>query len=108
MVVQNPHNGRIYAMQGGFDSRLSAFNRATQAKRQPGSTIKPFVYAAALDNGMTPASIVVDGPFCVFPSVQLGQKCFRNYSGRSAGAQTQIGRAPSELQSPMRISHSVF
>src|SRR3546814_5766031 len=84
MVVQNPHNGRIYAMQGGFDSRLSAFNRATQAKRQPGSTIKPFVYAAALDNGMTPASIVVDGPFCVFQSVQLGQKCFRNYSGRSA------------------------
>src|SRR3546814_279803 len=88
MVVQNPHNGRIYAMQGGFDSRLSAFNRATQAKRQPGSTIKPFVYAAALDNGMTPASIVVDGPFCVFQSVQLGQKCFSNYSGRSAGAQT--------------------
>src|SRR3546814_2253194 len=60
MVVQNPHNGRIYAMQGGFDSRLTAFNRATQAKQQPGSTIKPFVYPAALDNGMTPASIVVE------------------------------------------------
>jgi penicillin-binding protein 1A len=88
MVVENPHNGRIYAMQGGFDSRLSSFNRATQAERQPGSTIKPFVYAAALDHGMTPASIIVDGPFCVFQSVRLGQKCFRNFSGRGAGPQT--------------------
>lgn len=88
LVIQNPHNGRIYAMQGGFDSRLSSFNRATQAMRQPGSTIKPFVYAAALDNGMTPASIVVDGPFCVFQSARLGQKCFRNFSGSSAGPQT--------------------
>src|SRR3546814_14819013 len=103
MVVQNPHNGRIYAMQGGFDSRLSAFNRATQAKRQPGSTIKPFVYAAALDNGMTPASIVVDGPFCVFQSVQLVQKCFRHYSVRSPGAQTlPWGGAPSPHPVPVR------
>lgn len=88
MIVENPHNGRIYAMQGGFDSRLSSFNRATQAERQPGSTIKPFVYAAALDHGMTPASIIVDGPFCVFQSVRLGQKCFRNFSGKNAGPQT--------------------
>lgn len=88
MVIENPHNGRIHAMQGGFDSRLSSFNRATQAERQPGSTIKPFVYAAALDSGMTPASIIVDGPFCVFQSVRLGQKCFRNFSGKNAGPQT--------------------
>ena len=57
--------GRILAMQGGFDARLSDFNRATQAMRQPGSTFKPIVYSAALDNGMTPASIIIDGPFCV-------------------------------------------
>ena len=88
MVVQNPHTGQILAMQGGFDSRGSSFNRATQAQRQPGSTFKPFVYAAALDNGMTPASIVIDGPFCVFQSDRLGQKCFRNFSGANAGQQT--------------------
>jgi penicillin-binding protein 1A len=88
MVVEDPHTGRILAMQGGFDARGASFNRATQALRQPGSTFKPFVYAAALDNGMTPASIVVDGPFCVFQSVRLGNKCFRNFSGGSAGPQT--------------------
>ena len=57
-------SGRILAMQGGFDVRGSDFNRATQALRQPGSTFKPIVYSAALDNGMTPASIIIDGPFC--------------------------------------------
>jgi penicillin-binding protein 1A len=88
MVVENPHSGQILAMQGGFDSRGSSFNRATQAMRQPGSTFKPFVYAAALDNGMTPASIVIDGPFCVYQSARLGQKCFRNFSGENAGQQT--------------------
>tara|TARA_R110000782_G_scaffold78293_5_gene156080 strand:+ start:72192 stop:74738 length:2547 start_codon:yes stop_codon:yes gene_type:complete len=88
MVVQGTRTGRIYAMQGGFDSRLSSYNRATQAERQPGSTIKPFVYAAALDNGMTPASIIVDGPFCVWQSARLGQKCFRNFGGGGAGPQT--------------------
>lgn len=89
MVVQNPHNGRIMAMQGGFDSRISSFNRATQADRQPGSTIKPFVYATALDQGMTPATQIIDGTFCVYQSASLGQKCFRNFgNSRGAGAQT--------------------
>ncbi|RJG55798.1 penicillin-binding protein [Sphingobium terrigena] len=88
MVVEEVHSGRIRAMQGGFDSRLSSYNRATQALRQPGSTIKPFVYAAALDGGMTPASIIVDGPLCVYQGAGLGQKCFRNFSGGSAGPQT--------------------
>ena len=89
MLVQNPHNGRIMAMQGGFDYRISSFNRATQAMRQPGSTIKPFVYAAALDQGMTPATVIVDGTFCVYQSAALGRKCFRNFGGaRGAGPQT--------------------
>ena len=88
MVVQNPHTGQILAMQGGFDSRLHAFNNATQAQRQPGSTIKPFVYASALEHGMTPATIIVDGPFCVYQSAALGNKCFRNFSGGNAGPQT--------------------
>lgn len=85
MVVQSPHSGRVYAMQGGFDVRLSPFNRATQAQRQPGSTIKPFVYATALDNGMTPATLIVDGSFCVYQGASLGNKCFRNF-GNAGGS----------------------
>jgi len=87
MVVESPHSGRVYAMQGGFDVRLSSFNRATQAERQPGSTIKPFVYATALDNGMTPATMIVDGPFCVYQGANLGNKCFRNYGGAGGSGQ---------------------
>jgi len=80
-LVEEPTTGRILAMQGGFDSRVQAFNRTTQAMRQPGSTIKPIVYAAALQAGLTPASIIVDGPFCVYQGARLGQKCFRNFGG---------------------------
>ena len=61
-VAMDPQTGRVLAMQGGFSYQASSFNRATQAMRQPGSAFKPFVYAAALDNGYTPASIVVDAP----------------------------------------------
>ncbi len=89
MVVQNPLNGRVLAVQGGFDSRLSSFNRATQAMRQPGSTIKPFVYATAIDQGMSPSSIILDAPFCVYQSAALGRKCFRNFGGAGgAGPRT--------------------
>ena len=88
MVVEEPSTGRVLAMVGGFDSRGSSFNRATQAMRQPGSSFKPFVYAAGLDNGMTPASIVADAPYCVYQSAKLGRKCFRNFGGGYAGAQT--------------------
>jgi penicillin-binding protein 1A len=85
LMIEGVRSGRIYAMQGGFDSRLSSYNRVTQAERQPGSTIKPFVYASALDNGMTPASIIIDGAFCIYQSASLGQKCFRNF-GNEGGA----------------------
>jgi penicillin-binding protein 1A len=88
MVVENPHTGQVLAMQGGFDSRIASYNRATQAERQPGSSFKPFVYAAALDGGMTPASIIIDGPFCVFQSARLGEKCFRNFTGGGSGPHT--------------------
>ena len=87
-VAEDPHSGRVLAMVGGFDARASSFNRATQALRQPGSTFKPIVYATALDNGFTPASIVVDAPYCVFQTRSLGTKCFRNFGGGYAGAQT--------------------
>ena len=88
-LVEEPGTGRVLAMQGGFDIRLGSFNRATQAERQPGSTIKPIVYSAALESGMTPASIIVDGPFCVYQGAHLGQKCFRNFANmRAAGPKT--------------------
>lgn len=85
MVVENPRLGRVLAMAGGFDAGLGSFNRATQALRQPGSTIKPFVYATALDYGMTPATMVPDQSFCVYQGAGLGQKCFRNFDMRGAG-----------------------
>ncbi|HYD11676.1 MAG TPA: PBP1A family penicillin-binding protein [Allosphingosinicella sp.] len=81
-VAEEVQSGRVLAMQGGWDVRGSGFNRATQALRQPGSTFKPIVYSAALDAGMTPASIIIDGPFCA------NNKCFRNFSGGYAGPQT--------------------
>ena len=62
MVVMAPSNGRVLAMVGGFSFDQSQFNRATQAYRQPGSSFKPIVYSAALDNGYTPSTVVVDAP----------------------------------------------
>lgn len=61
-MAMDVNTGRVFAMQGGFSYMDSVFNRATQATRQPGSSFKPFVYAAALDSGFTPATIVVDAP----------------------------------------------
>ena len=61
-MAMDVNTGRVMAMQGGFSYQSSVFNRATQATRQPGSSFKPFVYAAALDSGFTPATIIVDAP----------------------------------------------
>ncbi len=61
-LAMDTNTGRVLAMQGGFSYQESVFNRATQATRQPGSAFKPFVYAAALDVGFTPATIVIDAP----------------------------------------------
>ncbi len=61
-MAMDVNTGRVIAMQGGFSYQSSVFNRATQAQRQPGSSFKPFVYAAALDSGFSPATIVIDAP----------------------------------------------
>jgi penicillin-binding protein 1A len=79
-LAEDPNTGRVLAMQGGFDFRLSDFNRATQAQRQPGSTIKPFVYATGLDEGMTPATMVPDQTYCVYQ----GQVSAKSASATSA------------------------
>ncbi|MEF2072378.1 penicillin-binding protein 1A [Consotaella aegiceratis] len=65
LVAMDPHTGRVMAMSGGFSFDQSEFNRATQAYRQPGSSFKPFVYATALDNGYTPASVILDAPISI-------------------------------------------
>ncbi|MCC5973333.1 MAG: PBP1A family penicillin-binding protein [Rubellimicrobium sp.] len=62
-MAMDVNTGRVIAMQGGFSYQHSVFNRATQAMRQPGSAFKPFVFAAALDSGYSPATIVIDAPF---------------------------------------------
>ena len=87
-IAEEIRTGRILAMQGGFDVVGSSYNRATQALRQPGSAFKPIVYVTALENGFTPASIVVDAPFCVWQGAGLGNKCFRNFDNRYAGPKT--------------------
>src|SRR3546814_5192034 len=72
---------------------------------------RSFVYATALDNGMTPATLVVDGPFCVYQGANLGNKCFRNFGGAGGAGEHTIRRSEehtSELQSLMRISYAVF
>ncbi|EAB6717823.1 penicillin-binding protein, partial [Salmonella enterica subsp. enterica] len=86
LVAMDPHTGRVLAMVGGFSFSQSEFNRATQAMRQPGSSFKPIVYAAALDNGYTPASVVMDGPI----TIQSGGQAWtpKNYDGGSAGPST--------------------
>jgi len=65
LVALDPHTGRVLAMSGGFSFEISQFNRATQAKRQPGSSIKPFIYLTALEHGFTPSTTVEDGPVAI-------------------------------------------
>ncbi|WP_455478362.1 penicillin-binding protein 1A [Bartonella sp. B10] len=87
IVAMEPHTGRVLAMVGGFSFSVSEFNRATQAYRQPGSAFKPFVYAAALDNGYTPASVVLDGPVEIRQTNgEMWQP--KNYGGTFAGPST--------------------
>ncbi|MEM6761869.1 MAG: penicillin-binding protein 1A [Pseudomonadota bacterium] len=86
ILAMDPHTGRVLALMGGFSFAESEFNRATQAFRQPGSSFKPFVYAAALDNGYTPASVILDAPI----EIVAGREVWRpkNYGGKFAGPST--------------------
>src|SRR6202163_1383897 len=86
MVVMDPRTGRVLAMVGGFSFYQSQFKRATQALRQPGSSFKPLVYAAALDNGYTPSTVVLDAPL----EIDTGSGVWRpeNYEGKFYGPST--------------------
>ncbi|MDQ3558724.1 MAG: penicillin-binding protein 1A, partial [Pseudomonadota bacterium] len=86
LVAMDPYTGRVLAMVGGFSYAETEFNRATQAWRQPGSSFKPFVYAAALDNGYTPSSVVLDAPV----EIRAGDEIWRpeNYGGKFYGPST--------------------
>jgi penicillin-binding protein 1A len=88
MLAEEVHTGRVLAMQGGFDVVGSSYNRATQALRQPGSAFKPITYVTALENGITPTTIVDDAPYCVWQGAGLGQKCFVNFDRRYSGSHT--------------------
>ncbi|MCP4327423.1 MAG: penicillin-binding protein 1A [Alphaproteobacteria bacterium] len=85
IVAIDPHTGRVLAMSGGVSFEESEFNRATQAQRQPGSAFKPFVYFTALDNGFTPAHIILDAPIVIDQGEELGKWKPANYTDRFYG-----------------------
>jgi len=74
LVVMDPQTGRVLAMTGGFSFEASQFNRVTQALRQPGSAIKPFVYLAAMERGFSPATLVSDAPISIAMGRGLGPR----------------------------------
>ncbi len=98
-VAIDPHNGRVLAMMGGYVDEPNQFNRATQAMRQPGSTLKTFGYIAALENGMTPATIIMDEEISLNQGAGLPPYKPTNYSGKYYG--------PSTLRSGLETSRNV-
>ena len=88
IVALDPYTGDVKALVGGFNFRSSEFNRVTQAKRQPGSAFKPIVYAAALENGYSPNSIVLDAPFVESQGVGLKDWKPENYGKKFYGPST--------------------
>ena len=108
LVALDPHNGRVLALVGGFDFATSEFDRATQARRQPGSAFKPFVYLAALDNGYTPASIVLDAPVVIDQGEHLRKWKPENYTERFYGPGTlRVGLEESRNLMTLRVAQDV-
>jgi penicillin-binding protein 1A len=108
IIVMDPHTGRVLAMVGGFSYKLSEFNRVTQAKRQPGSAFKPFVYAAALENGFTPSTLVLDAPFVIDQGVGLKTWKPENYGKKFYGPSTlRTGIEKSRNLMTVRVAQGV-
>jgi len=108
IVVMDPYTGRVLAMSGGFSYNLSEFNRATQAKRQPGSAFKPFVYAAALENGFTPSTLILDAPFVMDQGEGLKTWKPENYGKKFYGPSTlRTGIEKSRNLMTVRVAQKV-
>jgi penicillin-binding protein 1A len=108
VVVLDPNTGRVLALSGGFDFRQSTFNRATQAWRQPGSSFKPFVYLAALEDGYTPASIVLDAPIVIDQGPDQPKWKPENYSQRFYGPSTlRLGLEMSRNLMTVRLAQAI-
>jgi penicillin-binding protein 1A len=108
IVVMDPYTGRVLSMAGGFSFKLSEFNRATQANRQPGSAFKPFVYAAALENGFTPSTLVLDAPFVMDQGEGLKTWKPENYGKKFYGPSTlRVGIEKSRNLMTVRVAQEV-
>ena len=108
LLAMNPHTGRVLAMVGGYDFAISQFNRATQARRQPGSSFKPIVYLAALDNGFTPATIVDDAPIVIEQGPGLPKWKPANYSTTFYGpVPLRVGVEKSRNLMTVRVARSL-
>ncbi|MGB0084252.1 MAG: penicillin-binding protein 1A [Rhodomicrobiaceae bacterium] len=108
IIVLDPHTGRVLADVGGFSFAQSQFDRAIQAKRQPGSAFKPVVYATALDNGYTPSSIVLDAPLAIDQGA--GQDVWKpeNYENKFYGPSTlRLGLEKSRNLMTVRLAQDV-
>ncbi|MCU0953923.1 MAG: penicillin-binding protein 1A [Hyphomicrobium sp.] len=109
LIAMDPHTGRVLAVAGGFSFAMSQFDRVIQAKRQPGSSFKPFVYAAALDNGYKPTSIILDAPIEIEQGP--GQDIWKpeNYDKeKSFGPTTlRVGVEKSRNQMTVRLAQDV-
>ena len=88
IVVMDPFTGRVLALSGGFSFRKSEFNRASQAKRQPGSAFKPFIYALALENNYSPSTLVLDAPLVLKQGADLKMWKPENYGKKFYGPST--------------------
>ncbi len=108
IVVLNPYTGRVLAMSGGFSFKLSEFNRATQALRQPGSAFKPFVYALALENKFTPSTLVLDAPVVLDQGEDLKMWKPENYGKKFYGPSTiRTGLEKSRNLMTVRIAQEI-
>ena len=108
IVVMDPFTGRVLALSGGFSFKQSEFNRATQAKRQPGSAFKPFVYALALDNNFTPTSLVLDAPLVLDQGDDLKMWKPENYGKKFYGPSTlRVGLEKSRNLMTVRIAQNL-
>ncbi|HEX5079366.1 MAG TPA: penicillin-binding protein 1A [Geminicoccaceae bacterium] len=108
VVAMNPHTGRVLAISGGYSFKRSVFNRATQALRQPGSALKPFVYLAGLASGLTPSSIFLDAPIVIDQGPALGKWKPVNYSNQFYGPSTlRLGLEKSRNVMTVRLAQTI-